>query len=94
MASLNELIAAAEAAGFVRSTCVHEIPEDRFRHIVLDYPEPLVDGQMTPIWRIHVNVNTIPDTTYVAEHRNGQRRMSRKGAIEWAQRIAAENPKT
>lgn len=94
MTSITKMIEAAEAAGFVLTECVHPTPKGKLQHVVLDYPGPLGDKlTVTPIWRIHTDPNKVPHVTVIA-HRNMQRRVSLVTAIVWAQRIAAENPKT
>lgn len=92
MASIFKMIKAAEAAGFVRTECVHP-HKGGHRHIVLDYPHPLGNGTRAPIWRIHTDPNKVPHETYIVGHDTEQRRVSLVTAITWAQRIAAENPK-
>jgi hypothetical protein len=95
MASINQMIEAAEKAGFVRTECVHPHKKGQ-RHVVLDYPEPLGNGTTGPFWRIHTDPNKVPHQTYISgsgpDHQ--QRRVSLVVAIIWAQRIASENPKT
>lgn len=92
MASINQMIEAAEDAGFVRTECVHPYRGGN-PHIVLDYPKPLVEGQTTPVWRIHTDTNKVPHVTYVSGPRNQQRRVSLIAAIMWARKVASENPK-
>lgn len=92
MASINQMIEAVEAAGFVRTECVHPHKKGQ-RHVVLDYPEPLGNGTTGPFWRIHTDPNKVPHETYVQEAGTSARRTSLVVAIIWAQRIASENPK-
>lgn len=89
MSSVNQMIEAAEAAGFVRTECVHDTP----LHVVLDYSEPLQDGQVTPLWRIHTDMTGVPHVTYIQGQDTPEQRVSLKNAIDFAQRIARENPK-
>lgn len=89
MASVNQMIEAAEAAGFVRTECVHETSN----HVVLDYPAPLKDGQGDPFWRIHTDMSKVPHVTSIVGTDTDEQRVSLKNAIDFAQRVAARHPK-
>lgn len=89
MASISQMIEAAEAAGFVRTECVHKSPN----HIVLDYPKPFEDRQVTRFWRIHTDAGKVPHVTYIGGTDTPDQRVSLKNAIDFARRVAAENPK-
>jgi hypothetical protein len=87
MASLNQMIDAAEAAGFVRAECVHG-PQ----HVVLDYPEALTDkGRSGPFWRIHTDLDK--HVTLISGTDTPDQRVSLKNAIDFAERVARQNPK-
>jgi len=90
MASINQMIEAAKAAGFVRTDCVHEGGQ---QHIVLDYPEPLGEGTTDPHWRIHINVGRVPTLTHIVGTGTPQQRSSLVTAIAWARRISTDHPK-
>lgn len=89
MASINQMIAAAEAAGFERTECAHDTPQ----HIVLDYPKPFEDRQVTRFWRIHTDMSKVPHVTYIGGTGLPDQRVTLKAAIDFAQRVAAEHPK-
>lgn len=89
MASVNQMIEAAEAAGFVRTECVHNTPN----HVVLDYPEALVDSRSGPFWRIHTDMSKVPHQTLISGTDTPDQRVSLKNAIDFARRVAAQNPK-
>lgn len=89
MASINQMIEAAEAAGFVRAECAHGTP----LHVVLDYPEALEDSGPGPFWRIHTDMAKNPHVTYISGTDTPDQRVSLKNAIDFAQRVAAQNPK-
>jgi len=89
MSSINQMIGAAEAAGFVRVECVHDNPQ----HIVLDYPAPFRDGQVTRFWRIHTDMSKVPHQTLIGGTDEPDQRVSLKNAIDFAQSVARQNPK-
>jgi hypothetical protein len=90
MASINQMIEAAEAAGFVRAVCAHGTPN----HIVLDYPEALTEaGRSGPFWRIHTDASKTPHATLISGSDTPDQRVSLKNAIDFAQQVAARNPK-
>ena len=88
MASINQMINAAEAAGFVRVECVHDDPQ----HVVLDYPEPFVGGP-DPFWRIHCDASKNPHVTLITGTDTPDQRVSLKNAIDFAERVARQYPK-
>lgn len=90
MSSINQMIDAAEAAGFERAECAHKIAN----HIVLDYPEALTDkGRSGPFWRIHCDAAKVPHVTMISGTDTPDQRVSLRNAIDFARRVAAENPK-
>jgi hypothetical protein len=90
MASINQMIDAAEAAGFERAECAHDDPQ----HVVLDYPEALTDnGRSGPFWRIHCDTSRRPHVTRISGTDTPDQRVSLKNAIDFAERVAAQNPK-
>lgn len=89
MASINQMMEAAEAAGFVRTECVHDSPQ----HIVYDYPAPFQDRQVTPFWRVHTDMGKAPHVTYIGGTDTEDQRVSLKNAIDFMQRVAARHPK-
>jgi hypothetical protein len=90
MASVNQMIEAAEAAGFVRAECVHKTS----RHVVLDYPEALTKaGRSGPFWRIHTDMAKVPHVTLISGTDTPDQRVSLKNAIDFAQSVARQYPK-
>jgi hypothetical protein len=90
MASINQMINAAEAAGFERAVCVH----DNEHHIVLDYPEALTDkGRSGPFWRIHCDASKNPHVTLITGTDTPDQHVSLKNAIDFAERVARQYPK-
>lgn len=89
MASVNQMIDAAEAAGFVRTECVHDTPQ----HVVFDYPEPFQDRQVTKFWRVHTDMSKVPHVTYIGGTDTPDQRVSLVNAIDFMQRVAHQNPK-
>lgn len=89
MASVNQMIEAAEVAGFVRAECAHNTPN----HVVLDYPEALVGSRSGPFWRIHTDMSKTPHQTLISGTDTPDQRVSLKNAIDFAQRVAARHPK-
>lgn len=90
MASVNQFLQAAQAAGFVRTTCPHKEAD---RHIVRDYPAALVDGQTTPHWRVHVDISGPVNVTYIVGSDTPQQRVSLKNAINFMRRVTLDHPK-
>lgn len=89
MASVNQMMEAAEDAGFVRVECVHDTPN----HIVYDYPEPFTDGQVTMSWRVHTDMAKVPHVTYIGGTDTPEHRVSLINAIDFVQRVARDHPK-
>ena len=89
MAGINQLMMAALTAGFVRTGCVHDSAS---AHLVYDYPSPLVDGQRTPHWRVHVDQSYPRTVTYITWP-GGQQRVSLTAAIDFMRRTARDHPK-
>jgi hypothetical protein len=89
VSSINQMIEAAEAAGFERAECVHDDPQ----HVVLDYPEALMDHRSGPFWRIHCDASRRPHVTLISGTDTPDQRVSLKNAIDFAERVAAEHPK-
>lgn len=89
MASVNQMIEAAEAAGFIRTVCTHDTPN----HVVIDYPEPLGNGTAGPFWRVHTDMSKVPHVTLISGTDTPDQRVSLVNAIDFMQRVARENPK-
>lgn len=89
MASINQMIEAGEAAGFVRTECVHGTPH----HVVLDYPEALGNGATGPFWRVHTDMSKVPHVTLISGTDTPDQRVSLVNAIDFMQRVARMNPK-
>lgn len=91
MASIMQFIAAAEDAGFVATTCVHE---DAQHHLVFDYPEPLHEGWHGPFWRVHVNRAKVPHVTYISGDKGAvDKRATLIEAINFVKDVARRHPK-
>jgi hypothetical protein len=90
MSSISQMIEAAEAAGFVRAKCAHGTA----KHIVYDYPEALTEeGRSGPFWRIHTDATKVPHRTLISGTDTPDQWVSLKNAIDFAQRVARQNPK-
>lgn len=89
MTSILKMMEAAEAAGFVRTECVHETPQ----HLVYDYPAPFRDGQVTRFWRVHTDMSKVPHVTYIGGTDVREHRATLVRAIQFMQQVASEHPK-
>lgn len=89
MASIDQMIEAGEAAGFVRAECVHRSPH----HVVLDYPEALTGPRFGPFWRVHTDMSKVPHVTLISGTDTPDQRVSLVNAIDFMQRVVRENPK-
>lgn len=89
MASVNQMIDAAEESGFVRTECHHDTPQ----HIVFDYPAPLRDGQATPLWRVHTDMSKVPHVTYIGGTGVRAHQASLVKAIAFMSEIAEQHPR-
>jgi len=91
MASIMQFVAAATDAGFVVTKCVHE---DAQHHLVFDYPEAFVDGQVTPLWRVHIDRAKVPHVTYLGGWPNeNPHRVTLIEAINFVKQTARDHPK-
>lgn len=90
MATMNQFLQAAQGAGFVRNTCVHDNHE---QHVVRDYPEALKGETSKPLWRVHIDISRRPVVAYIGGSDTPQQRVSLKNAIDFVQRVARDHPK-
>lgn len=92
MANIDQVIEAAEEAGWVQAECIHnETPGTR--HLALDYPRALGNGTIGSFWRIHIDLNKVPRIAYTGGTGVPDGRASLTKAIEFARQIAADHPK-
>jgi hypothetical protein len=86
MASIQQVMAAAEEADWERTNCAHESPD----HIVYDYPPDRKDDDSAPFWRVHINADQGRHVTYIIGSDTTSQRVSLKNALDFIERVTAQ----